>query len=234
MLKYWLSAIILAASSLYASLFGQLACYPSVYPSDSIITLLRAEYGQNKKFSKQLEAPALVALSYYPELKDVHISFGPKHIPTTMRAWPKPAYLLYKKQKRRYCIYSNTDTCHGLTFMQRLDFRMQVAVIAHELSHILDYERRSSFGIFIMGIRYKTHNYRIMIENEADMEVIRRDLGDDLCDYTQMIDDDECLSPEYKAYKHRFYFTPADIRSRAKQFRAHVKEELKEVKDRRN
>ncbi len=44
-------------------------------PSRSQVDSLKALYGNNKKFADEFIEPAIIALSYFPELKDVNIEF---------------------------------------------------------------------------------------------------------------------------------------------------------------
>src|ERR1700748_3841987 len=71
------------------------------FTKEDSLQLLK-EFGQHKKFIPQFTLQALIALSYYPELKNTHIRFiyKPTHSPLTTR--PTFPSVLYKKSKRRF------------------------------------------------------------------------------------------------------------------------------------
>ena len=66
---------------------------------------LRSQFNNNKFFYEKYELQILVALSFYPELKNTKISFRRREIKTTMVARPKGINVFRAKGKRHYIIY---------------------------------------------------------------------------------------------------------------------------------
>src|SRR5215217_2140140 len=95
----------------YNQLFGQAP--KKYFDADSInedhYAALKKEFGKYKKMPASIEKPVLVALSYYPELKDTHIRFRIKkrHTPLQTRAsWIG----LFKRKEVRDYVITISDT----------------------------------------------------------------------------------------------------------------------------
>src|SRR5256885_12642874 len=92
---------------------------------------LLKEYGKNKKFIAQFTLQSLIALSYYPELKNTHIRFiyKPTHSPLTTR--PTFPSVLFKKSKRKFTITISDNTVDKLEpiLLKQMNFNEQVGVI---------------------------------------------------------------------------------------------------------
>ena len=71
------------------------------------IDTLRSQFSNNKFFYEKYELQTLVALSFYPELKNTKISFRRRKLKTTMVARPKGMNVFRGKGKRHYIIYIN-------------------------------------------------------------------------------------------------------------------------------
>src|SRR6056297_1764443 len=67
-------------------------------PAGAQADSLMEKYGKNKIIADEFVEPALIALSYYPELKDVHIEFKYSREATTMAARPDPLSLISERK----------------------------------------------------------------------------------------------------------------------------------------
>lgn len=138
------------------------------------------EYGKNKKLIPQFMLQTVIALSYYPELKNTHIRFiyKPAHSPLTTR--PTFPGVLFKKSKRRFTVTISDSTVAALQpiLLKQMDFNTQVGVIGHELSHASDFSRRNIFSLAGSGIGHIFSSHYIdRFEYRTDSICIAHGLG---------------------------------------------------------
>lgn len=183
----------------------------SDYYTNSIDSL-RLQFGLNKKLQKAFELPCLIALSQYPELKNVRIEFVYDKIRTTMAARPMASALFFKKKNRIYRIYINTDSARVRgVLLHQLPFDAQVGIIAHELAHIFDYESKNIWSLVKTGVGYLFAGYRVKLEKQTDMTVIKRGLGWQLYSFTDFLFKCKEVPVAHLKYKEKFYYSPADF-----------------------
>ncbi len=175
------------------------------------IAELKANFGLYKKFTPETQLPALLALSYFPELKNVPIKFEYKNIRTTMATRPNVVKSLFVQ--RSYIIYINADaTSIGSVSFQELNLTQQLGIIAHELAHIADYEKRSTFSLMICGGYYAiSKTYHKKLERRTDAMVIEHGLADPLHAFSYYVLNESKASDEYKAFKRSNYMLPEEI-----------------------
>jgi hypothetical protein len=179
---------------------------------NNAIDSLRNQFAHNKKFQKEFELPCLIALSQYPELQEVRIEFVYDKIRTTMAARPLASALFFKKKNRIYRIYINTDSSRVKgVLLHQLPFDAQVGIIAHELAHIFDYENKSIWSIIKTGVGYLFDGYRVRLEHQTDMTVIKRGLGWQLYTFTDFLFNCKDVPVAHLKYKAKFYYSPADF-----------------------
>ncbi len=94
---------------------------------------LKIKFGKYKKIPASIEKPFLIALSYYPELKDTHIRIRIKkrHSPLQTRAsW---AGLFKRKEIRDYVITISDTSEPMLTpiLFKNVSFNLQIGVAGH-------------------------------------------------------------------------------------------------------
>lgn len=172
---------------------------------DSLLQL----YGNNKTFVEEFLEPTLIALSYFPELKDVHLIFRYSSEATTMAARPVPITVL---GNTKYQILINNQTDFQGVSLCDVPFNAQIGVIAHELSHIADYESHNFWGISGIMFRYLDCKRKPLFEKEIDKATIERGLGWQLYDWAvySMYDNDKS-SEDYKSFKRKTYMNPEEI-----------------------
>jgi hypothetical protein len=172
---------------------------------------LLLNYGSKKKFVEEFALPALMALSYYPELKNVPITFQFHDIKTTMEV--RPEYLsVFKSQNRKYIIFIDNDT-HGNEgiLLGDVSFNAQIGVIGHELAHIMDFEHRSIKSIFGLGLDYITLRNHARYERSIDTYAIKRGLGWQILEFADFIENQSKATEEYKRFKKINYLSTTDI-----------------------
>ena len=186
--------------------------YPKFSASQFDSTSLKKEFGQNKNFIPSFQLATLVALSFYPELKDSWITFRLVNEKSTAKTTISFVSLLLNN--KRFIIYINkNESTTGLDFSQ-LSFNAQVGAIAHELAHVVDFNDRGLPGMMIWAIQYLRINQRRKIERSTDGAVIDHQLGWQLYDFTNYVLQSPKTTGSYKNFKLKFYLHPDEIVTR--------------------
>lgn len=165
---------------------------------------------------KIIEKEALVALSYYPQLKNTEIEFRFKDNikKSTMLAQPVFGSLLKSKKKRRYLILmSKKFKISGKEFKTTdVDSDILIGWLGHELGHILDYQNRSSLNLLWFGIKYSlSDNYIKEAERAADSYAVASGMGDYILKTKNFILNNAEIDATYKARIIKYYLSPAEI-----------------------
>ncbi|MCC5612971.1 hypothetical protein LC612_41360 [Nostoc sp. CHAB 5834] len=173
-------------------------------------------FRQNKLIPSPIEKNVLVALSFYPELKNTPIQFvfKPKIKSSIMQAQPVFGTLLAKKSSRKYRI--NISALFTLTHtaipIHQLPDDILIGWIGHELGHIMDYENRSNTGLIGFGLSYLTSpRYVKKVEQIADQFAVSHGLGPYLIKTKRFILDHAELPQAYKDKIARLYVSPEEI-----------------------
>ena len=172
---------------------------------------LNTNFSSNKKFIKEFELQSLIALSYYPELKDVPITFRYLDIKTTMEVRPE-FFSAIKNHNRRYVIFIGTNTHKEGVLLNEVPFNAQIGVIGHELAHIMDFEQRSVKSLFLLGLNYVTLRNHAKYEKSIDALTIKRGLGWQTLEFADYMENKSKASVRYKRFKHINYLSSSDIK----------------------
>ncbi|WP_134090525.1 hypothetical protein [Olivibacter sp. XZL3] len=180
-------------------------------PSQSSTALCK-----NKQIPKVMEKSVLKALSFYPELEDVHIRFVFKQNirRSVMQAQPVPFSLLGKRKNRVYEIQISSlfKLTHSALPIHQLPDSVLIGWIGHELGHIMDYEQRSLIGIIRFGLGYVLSKKFIQhAEKTADTFAVNHQLGDYIIETKRFILDHADIPQAYKDRIARLYLSPDDI-----------------------
>lgn len=100
-----------------------------------------------------------------------------------------------------------------------MPFDAQVALIAHELAHVLDFKNRGFLSMSLWGIRYLFVKQRSKIEKHADKTVIERGLGRELYHFTNFILNHSTANKHYLKMKQSRYLLPDEILSLTKKYK---------------
>lgn len=137
-------------------------------------------YGHFKKIPPQFEAPILLALSHYPQLKHIpiHFTLHPKG-PTPHRSQPYLKGLLLPWVQRTYFVNINEQVSQKRqpTLLKNLSFNAQVGLLGHELAHTIDYMDNSAWQIVVEAIWYALTSFKQTFEHRADSIAIAHGLG---------------------------------------------------------
>jgi hypothetical protein len=161
------------------------------------------EFGKNKKLPEGFELPALVALSYYPELGEVEIQFVLKKSGHTSSAKPKPLSIIQKGEKRSYEVIISCDLKDELRpiLLENLSFNCQVGVIGHELGHISDYVDKNSLEVILDGISYGIDSEKKKLEKKTDTITVEHKLAYQILEYAELIEKLKEQYPDEEYYK---------------------------------
>jgi hypothetical protein len=187
-------------------------CHEPVAYFEKDDSFINNQHFKNKIYPQEYEQPILLALSFFPELKDVPITFQHAHISTTMNCQPHIPSLLVGK--RKYLININQNPNFEGILIQNVPFNAQVGVIGHELAHITDYEAGNVLRIIKRGLDYLFPATKKQFEHDIDMLTIRKGLGNQLYDWANYsMYETPHASEKYKQFKQTVYMQPAHIES---------------------
>jgi hypothetical protein len=151
---------------------------------------LRITAGFNKIIPREYEEPILTALSRYPELKYTKIHFKKtKKSATPYGTQPSPNSFLRPPSRRKYIItlLENAEPPEQDVLFRNLPFEAQVAVIAHELVHVIQFSKCSIPELFRISVLYLFPSFRKRIERGADIGAIEHGFGNNLYKHAMYI-----------------------------------------------
>jgi hypothetical protein len=177
---------------------------------------LRTLYGEKKEFHLLFELPALIALSGYPELKNIRISFKAAKSNTPCATRPTKSTVFRKASDRHYVVHITTEISKGRddVLPAHLPLSLQVALLAHELAHVCDFLRKNSFEAIGTGIFYGVKPYKKRFEKRIDGITVLHGFGRELIEYGELISHLQRVHPKDKYYATYFdyYMTGDEIR----------------------
>jgi hypothetical protein len=123
-----------------------------------------------------------------------------------LQAQPKVKSLVRSGPKRHYKVELNTKLLNCPPSMEAL-----VAILAHELEHVLDYMHWSSVRVVNHGIKYSlSGKVKIKYERETDQKVVERGLSEGLAQYREWVY--QWLTKKDLKRKREIYLTPEELR----------------------
>jgi hypothetical protein len=130
----------------------------------------------NKILVPKFKEVITTALQYFPELKDIHITFvQKKRFHFTVASLINRRSLFSPKNKRSYTIIINikvpVEFDHGL--FTNLPENLQIGMLGHELAHIVDYQQRSFFQILKILVFYLIPSRKQKFERSIDTIAIK-------------------------------------------------------------
>ena len=159
---------------------------------------------------------AEIALSFYPELKEVPITFKfKKNIKkSTMQAQPVFGSLFNKKKKRKYVVLISEQFKISDTTYQTKDIPSDIMIgwLGHELGHIMDYRNRSSLGLLWFGINYFfSKTYIKKAERDADTYAVNNGMEKYILKTKDFILNQAEIPQKYKDRIKALYLSPEEI-----------------------
>ena len=143
-------------------------------------------FGVNKLMPAEYEKQILAALSYFPELRETKITFtlvkGNSGVIETRPEWLS---VFRNGRHRAYLVFIGDSSAKYTPPFKFRDSPVngQVGIIGHELTHILYFSRKNTFGLLNTGIAHISTSYMDNFENKTDSVCIERGLGFQLIDW---------------------------------------------------
>jgi len=146
-------------------------------------------FGQHKTIPLQFRRQILIALSYYPGLKNISVDFRTRHARTPLKTVPAVVSIFKKSQARKYIITISDSTMGMLTpiLLKNLNFNAQVGVLGHELSHVADFDNKNTLGLLATGIKHLSSKWIDRFEYRTDSICIAHGLGYQLLDWSMSV-----------------------------------------------
>lgn len=150
---------------------------------------LQKEYGKGKKLPIGFEKQALLALSYYPELKDTKIDFRTRKKNSPLMVRPTVGSAIFRSaKKRRYIVFISSHSSHADSIlMKNLPLDAQIGVLGHELAHIAFFNKKGRWGMMKVALGNFSRSYLDRIEFETDRSAIEHGLGWQLLSWSEYV-----------------------------------------------
>jgi len=176
------------------------------------LPVLREQFGGNKTFPAELELECLVALSFYPELKNTAIEFRFGKSNFTMTSKPKFNSILMDKKRREYVVtIEKLGSSKNNIEWSELTFNAIVGWIGHELGHIVHYSHKTNSGVVLIGVKYAFPGYRKKMERFTDQIAIQHGLGYALYEGVDYTMNSSHATEHYKTCQQKYYLQPHEI-----------------------
>ena len=145
---------------------------------------------------------------YFPEILKEHLivtTFRSKNY--FLQAQPHKSSLLNNRENRIYEVQLNLNMLDCPPDEEAL-----LAILVHELEHVLDYMNWSSGRIVSHGIKYSLDfNFKVNYERATDQKVLTKGLSEGLALYREWVY--QWLSKKQLIKKKVIYLTPEEIRN---------------------
>jgi hypothetical protein len=134
----------------------------------------------NKRIPEKYKSSILKALSFFPELEDVKIHFVLTNSnsmlystkPTLLSIFLPPA-----KRKFKVSLLEKAEEPHYSALFKNLTEEKQLAVIAHELTHVIQFHSCSAAQLIMKLICYPIPAIKRKLERNADLGAITHGQG---------------------------------------------------------
>lgn len=147
-------------------------------------------------------------LQFFPEISNNSIEIIHKSIQTSMACQPKLIHLF--NNKRTYQIVINNDLEKSEIPFSDIPFQAKVGIIAHELSHVLDYQSKTVWQLIKTGILY-IFSRQEKYEKFIDYLTIKKGFGWQVLAWSDYAFNHSNASDSYLTFKDKNYFNPDEI-----------------------
>jgi hypothetical protein len=143
----------------------------------------------HKQLPPGFEVQALEALSHFPELNMTPIRFRVKDSKMTAKTRPTVISSFLPKGCRKYLVTISNQSIPKLTpiLLKAQPYETQVGLLGHELSHISDFSRKSTFRSFRDLIGHLSARWLDKMEYHTDWIAIQHGLGKNLQAWSSFI-----------------------------------------------
>jgi len=166
---------------------------------------------------KDFEVAAAIAYSAFPQLKNVDIEMMLTPDGAPMEAAPVIKTLFGARENRRYYITLNDS--QGSYFdpilLRSLPFDAQVGILAHELGHIVYYQKLNILQFAKWGLMYLiSDEFRATHERSTDLMPLYHGLGNQIYQYAYFVRYDTSCRDFYrngKDFMDKYYLTDLEL-----------------------
>jgi len=175
-----------------ASIFSQ-TVIPVEIPSGSLGMISRKgeviPSTDNKKLPAQYRREMITALSYFPELKEVPVSFRVRRSRATVKTRPEFLSLFLPREARSYVIIISNKTAADVSplMFSNLPEAARIGILGHELSHVADFSRKTVWQSVKMGLGHLSSRYLDSLEYHTDKICIDHGMGDYLASWSEYV-----------------------------------------------
>ena len=179
---------------------------------------LLEEYGRNKVLPEGFELQALIALSHYPQLKDIKVEFLQKDVQIPISSRPRPLSVFRSPMKRRYIVVIDTerDDPTDPLILSNEPFNAQIGILGHELAHTANYIQLGFFGVVEAALCQLSEECRREFERATDFRTVDHGLGWQRMDHSAFVREGfrrmGRLIPEGGETSGGTYMGPAELR----------------------
>ena len=147
------------------------------------------QYGHLKDIPQDMRSQVLIALSFYPELRNTKIILRYRKRRTPLSSRPRVWSTFRKKKNRTYVITISIKSNQHLMpiLFSNLPYNTQIGVIGHELSHISAYRTQTSgqlLGLYTSLLKSKNVD---AFEFSTDSTCIAHGLGHQLLAWSSYV-----------------------------------------------
>ncbi|MBC7937456.1 MAG: hypothetical protein H7Y86_19085 [Rhizobacter sp.] len=136
----------------------------------------------NRKLPARYEKETISALSNFPELQNVPVKFRIKKSFATLKTRPTFFSMFKPKGHRTYVIIISDKTIQKLMLItfENLPEDARIGIIGHELSHIVDFSKKTTWQSFKVALGHLNKHYMDSLEFNTDKICVDHGLGKDL------------------------------------------------------
>ena len=173
---------------------------------------LLANYGHKKNLPTGYELQALLALSHYPQLKDVQIDFVVDDVGIPLSSRPFWGTLFRSASNRTYkvIIDTNMEGRRAVLLLKNQPFNAQTGILGHELAHTVYYLDRSFFRI-VADALCQLSQCRIDFERDTDKRLIEYGLGWQRYDHASFVRGNINIAVDSVSSTGNAYMAPSEL-----------------------
>lgn len=178
---------------------------------------LKAIIGEDKGLPEGFEIAAAIALSAFPELREVKIDMVLTKGGAPMESTVVVRSLLGARKHRRYKVLLNdaANAYYNPILLRSLPFDAQVGILAHELGHIVYYHDLNMLEFGKWGLKYLSdEDFRARHERTTDLMPVYHGLGSQIYQYAYYVRYDPTCRELYangRNFMDKYYMTDQEL-----------------------
>jgi hypothetical protein len=179
--KHFKTIVLIISLQLTVPLYSQsvVTAFNADSLTDNEFAKLKEQYANNKKLPNGFEKQVVLALSYFPELVNVKITFKVTNKRTPLSTRPSFIGMFQNAKKRNYIITISKKSIAYLNpiILENLSYNSQIGVLGHELSHVSNFTTKGFGGMCKVMLGHLSKKYVDRFEFNTDLLCINHQLG---------------------------------------------------------